>query len=227
MNSPKKIITDLTFSKKYNKQHAQKYYDKHRSSLRHKLTTWREIAIARQALKVAGNPKVILDLPCGAGRFWSMLAEKEDRTLFASDFSEHMIEVAKEQQSPDISKLFTRFQSSAFDIKMDDRSVDNIFCMRLLHHIANSQDRMAILNEFNRVTRDTVCLSTWVMGNIQSKRRIKLERNRGQHFKNRLVLPIELVENEYKQAGFDVIKYIDVLPKISMWRIYVLKKHHA
>lgn len=225
MNYTIESITHLEFSQKYDADHSQAYFEKHKSGLRHKLTTLRETSIARQSLRMAGNPKSVLDLPCGAGRFWNMLAECDDRVLFAADYSDNMIKTAKKYQPAEVVDRFNTFQTSAFNIKMDNHSVDNIFCMRLLHHIAKPEDRLSILKEFHRVARKSVCLTMWTDGNIQAKNRAKLENRRGpEHFQNRIVVPRELAESEYQKAGFNITGYIDLLPKISMWRLYVLEK---
>ena len=71
----------LSFADKYDLAHARAYRQKHHSGLRRRLTTWREIALARRALQLAGDPDSVLDLPCGAGRFWPMLAEQPSREL--------------------------------------------------------------------------------------------------------------------------------------------------
>jgi len=118
------------------------------------------------------------------------------------------------------------FQTSAFDIKLQDQAVDCIFSMRLMHHIADSQHRLAMLKEFHRVTRDTVILSLWVDGNYKAEKRRKLEAKRPATVNNnRFVIPRAVIESEFIQAGFDVVSYHDFLPKYAMWRVYVLRKH--
>ena len=215
----------LEFSTKYDAAHAESYYLKHRQGLRRRLTTWREMALARKALNLAGNPETILDLPSGAGRFWPVLAEDPARQLFAADNSEDMLYTAKRFQDKALSDRFTCFQTSAFSIDMQDASVDNIFCMRLLHHMAEATDRGAVLKEFYRVTRDSVCLSMWVEGNFQARRRKRLEARRpASRLKNRIAITPEQAESEYRDAGFRVVDYLDLLPGISMWRLYILKK---
>ena len=181
--------------------------------------------MARKALRMAGDPKSVLDLPCGAGRFWAMLAEDPARELFAADNSENMVAVANESHPAAIRDRFTLFQTSAFEIDLEDNKVDNIFCMRLLHHIAEQEHRLQIYREFHRVTRDTVCLSLWVDGNYKAWRRRQLERRReAKAYQNRLVLPRHLVEDEFRNAGFDILGYVDFIPYYAMWRTYVLKK---
>ncbi|NIA19098.1 MAG: methyltransferase domain-containing protein [Xanthomonadaceae bacterium] len=230
MNEQKKAVTQLEFSEKYDQEHSKNYYFKHQKGLRRRLTNWREQRMARQGLQLAGNPQSILDLPCGAGRFWPLLASDPSRTLYAADNSQDMIETATRFQPPELVSRFTCFQTSAFNIDLSDASVDTIFCMRLLHHIAREEDRLAILREFHRVCRDSVCLSIWVDGNLQACRRKKLELQRqarrieSKKFKNRILLTKTQAESEYHQAGFKIIGHFDLLPKFSMWRLYVLKK---
>lgn len=210
---------------RYDLDDAQQYFRKHRTGLFHKLTTWREQAIARQALTLAGDPCVVFDLPCGAGRFWPMLAEKQDRRILAADSSEEMLRVAGQMQPRDLVERVECFQCSAFETGLDDGSVDNIFCIRLLHHFVEPSQRLAMLREFHRVTRNTVCISLWVDGNYKAYRRTKREaqRSHGNHH-SRHVVKRRTVESEFRQAGFQIMGHFDFLKFYSMWRIYVLRK---
>ncbi len=221
---------ELEFSAKYNKQHSQQYLEKHQTGFRRKLTTWRERQLAKKALSLADDPTRILDLPCGAGRFWDVLTTDSRRRLYAADNSEDMLNIAKNNQPKEIVDAFERiFQSSAFDIDMPDASVDSILCMRLLHHIGQAEDRLNIYREFHRVTKESVILSLWVDGNLQSSRRIKRDKKRQQTntYQNRFVLPVKQVESEFEEAGFRIQERLDVMPALSMWRFYVLRKEIA
>jgi ubiquinone/menaquinone biosynthesis C-methylase UbiE len=215
----------LDFSAKYNFRHALKYHDKHRNTLSRRLSNWREQQMAAYALALAGHPTTVLDLPCGTGRFWPLLAKKEARTILAADNSRSMLSVAREVTSPALLARVKTFQSSAFDIEMANASVDHIFCMRLLHHITRPEDRLAILKEFHRVTRDTVAVSLWVDGNYKALRRHKLEARRTHKtYQNRIVLNRSVIEGEFTDAGFDIVGHFDFLKFYAMWRVYVLKK---
>ncbi len=216
---------ELTFSKKYNLKHALKYHDKHRNTLSRRLSNWREQAIAEKALKLAGQPATVLDLPCGTGRFWALLARKKDRTILAADNSDAMLSVAREVMPPAVLERVQTFQSSAFDIQLANDSVDHVFCMRLLHHITRPEDRLAILSEFYRVARHSVAVSLWVDGNYKSLRRRKLEARRTHKtYQNRIVLQRRIVEREFSDAGFAIAGHYDFLKFYAMWRLYVLKK---
>ncbi|PWB33810.1 SAM-dependent methyltransferase [Pseudomonas sp. SDI] len=225
MRSPIK----LEFSDKYDQKHAQDYFHKHQAGFARRLSHQRDEQLARRALALAGEPGLVLDLPCGAGRFWPLLAEKANRVIIGADNSEAMLETAMRSQPADIVKRVRPLQTSAFSIDLPDNAVDSIFCMRLFHHIGEAAHRKAILSEFQRVSRDSVILSLWVDGNFKAWRRRKLEQRRNAEgdqgsYQNRFVLPANTVEQEFVQAGFRIQERMDFLPFYAMWRVYVLRK---
>jgi ubiquinone/menaquinone biosynthesis C-methylase UbiE len=219
----------LAFSDKYDKSHAEHYLSKHQATLASQLSHWRDVQLARKALHMAGDPLSVLDLPCGAGRFWPVLGEQPNRTIIGSDNSENMIATAMHAQPKDIVSRVRPLQTSAFKIDLPDQAVDSVFCMRLIHHIGDPAHRAQMLREFHRVTRDTVIISLWVDGNYKAWRRQKLEakriaRGKESGYQNRFVLPAAKVEAEFAQAGFSVVGSLDFLPFYAMWRVYVLRK---
>ena len=219
----------LEFSDKYDDQHAQKYLLKHQDNLARRLSHKRDEQLARGALAMAGEPGLVLDLPCGAGRFWPLLAEKPNRVIIGADNSASMLKIATAAQPAEVVKRVRPLQTSAFDIDLPDNSVDSIFCMRLLHHIGDARHRMALLREFHRVSRDSVIISLWVDGNFKAWKRKRLEHRRGassvqEGYQNRFVLPVATVEDEFKKAGFTIQKHLDFIPLYAMWRVYVLRK---
>ena len=225
MRSPIK----LEFSEKYDKEHAKEYFLKHQDGLARRLSHQRDQQMARRALALAGEPGLVLDLPCGAGRFWPLLAEKQNRVIIGADNSAAMLETACASQPPAIVERVRPLQTSAFAIDLPDNAVDSIFCMRLFHHIGDPLHRKTILEEFHRVSRDSVILSLWVDGNFKAWRRKKLERRRSaraeqENFQNRFVLPAATVEAEFVTAGFRIQERLDFLPFYAMWRVYLLRK---
>ena len=97
-----KAPIDLPFSQKYDADHARQYFLKHQDGLARRLSNWRDQQLARQALSIAGQPNLVLDLPSGAGRFWPLLAEKRNRLIIGADYSENMLATAREQQPADV-----------------------------------------------------------------------------------------------------------------------------
>ncbi|HLD66480.1 MAG TPA: class I SAM-dependent methyltransferase [Pseudomonas sp.] len=220
---------ELEFSRKYDRQHAQAYLHKHRDGLARRLSHWRDEQLARRALALAGDPASVLDLPCGAGRFWPMLAEKAERVILGADNSADMLDLACAAQPAEVVKRVRPLQTSAFAIDLPDDAVDTVFCMRLLHHLGEAEHRLQMLRECRRVSRDSLILSLWVDGNYKAWKRRRLERRRqaesGQKgYQNRFVLPAVTAEAEFRQAGFRIQERLDFLPLYAMWRVYLLRK---
>lgn len=217
------------FSEKYNREHAQRYYEKHNTGFWRRLSTWREVGMARQALKMAGNPKTVLDLPCGTGRFWEMLAEKKDRRIFAADNSQYMIEAGLENRPKAVtSRIEKTFQCSAFDTGLPDNFVECVFSIRLMHHIEKSEDRILMLKEFARISADTIVVSLWVDGNYKARKHLenikKKELKRGKNFpQDRFVFRREDIERDFAQAGLEIVGHVDFIKHWEKWRAYVLR----
>jgi SAM-dependent methyltransferase len=208
---------------RYNDEQARFYFAKHKRGFWRRVSNWSDRRMAARALAIAGEPKSILDLPCGAGRFWELLTRVPDRYLLAADYSQDMINAALSFQPPHVAGRFKTFQTSAFEIKLPDSAVDCIFCMRLLHHYDRKEARAKILQEFHRVSRDTVCLSLWVDGNIQAWRRRFRSSRRTRPDQTRFLLERSQIEGEFYECGFKIVGFVDALPGFSMWRTYVLK----
>lgn len=212
---------ELPFENKYTYEHAKKYYKKHQG-LRNQLFTAIECIMVKRALRLAGWPKVILDLPCGFGRFWKELITSRAEQIIVADKSMGMLKVAKEVNSEHILARTTFLLSTAMEIGLPDKSVDAVFCMRLLHHISDKSYRMAIYHSFQRVARESVLISLWNENSFRhstnKKPTHKDIREVNRHFFN-----MNEIEAEFRAAGFKIIGYVDMLPYLSPWRTYVLK----
>ena len=218
----------LPFSQKYNSEHAQQYFVKHNNGLWRRLSNWRDHQVARKALNIAGEPQAVLDMPCGTGRFWALLAEDPKREIRIMDYSQDMIDTGiKLRTNPVVERITSLGQGSAFNIKLADKSVENVFCIRLLHHIGGRDDRLKVLSELYRVSTSTAIISLWVDGNFKSWKRQRMESKRLTHqYQNRFVIPRRVIEQEMEEVGFKIkIKNkIDFLPLFPMWRTYILEK---
>jgi len=209
--------------------HARDYVQLHEQGLARRLSLWRDAQLARHALRDAGEPGLVLDLPAGSGRFWPVLAEHSNRVILAADPSTDMLAVAQSQSSVKVRERIRTFQSSVFSIGLSANAVDCIFCMRQFHHVADSDRRMEILQEFHRVTRDTAIVALWVDGNLKAWRRKRQQRFRlAQGLvelpRNRFVVSRSTIETEFANAGFAIVDHHDFLPGYAMWRVYILRK---
>ena len=203
--------------------------EKPRPGFVRRFSLWRDEQLARHALKAAGEPGLVLDLPSGTGKFWSVLAEHSNRVILAGDQSADKLAVAEDQCPTAVLKRIKTFQTSAFSIDLNDNAVDCIFCMRLFHHIADSDERSEILREFHRVSRDTVIVALWVDGNIRSWRRKRMQIFRDSCAlpaarRSRFVVGRTAIKGEFEASGFRILRHYDFLPGYAMWRVYVLRK---
>ncbi|MCS4249422.1 MULTISPECIES: class I SAM-dependent methyltransferase [unclassified Pseudomonas] len=188
---------EIEFAERCDREHARVCGDTRPPGLLQRLAVWRDERLVRHALKVAGEPGLILDLACGSGRFWPVLAEHINRVILASDNSQAMLDHACTHHPASLLKRVKTFQGSAFSIGLSANAVDCIFCLELFRHVPTREARLALLSEFYRVSRDTVIVSV----------------NAGTP-----------VEEEFRHAGFSVLNHQEFLPGSKLWRVYVLRK---
>ena len=199
MPEPNATKTELEFSGKYNAEHSRRYFYKHNQGLGRRFSNWCEQA----------------------------MAEQDDRRIFAADNSDDMLRLGLELRDKVITDRIEGLVCSAFDIPKPDNFVENVFCMRLLHHIGQRKDRITMLKEFARVASVTVCISLWVDGNYKAMRRRQLEKTRAKRkYQNRFIFLRKDIEAEFIEAGLKTIGHVDFLKYYSMWRTYVLRVHN-
>ena len=99
---------------------------------------------------------LVLDVPCGTGRFIPLLTSKGYRYAGA-DFSRAMIQEAKQTAGEKPTVGFTNADVEFLPFR--DRAFDCVIMWRFLHHIGSATTRQAILREAARVTRRKVLVS--------------------------------------------------------------------
>ena len=228
MNDTDNNPAKYEFSEKYDPEHARAYFDKHSRGFWRQLSNWREVGMARKALEIAGRPQTVLDLPCGTGRFWAMLAEEPGRTIYAADNSKSMIDVGMSCRPAAVVERINRaFQCSAFATGLPDDFVENVFCIRLLHHVSRSEDRILMLQEFARISSDTVIVSLWVDGNYRAYRQRLHEEKKARRGRtaprDRILLKRSEIESDIAAAGLEIVGHVDFLKYWDKWRAYVLR----
>lgn len=218
MSAQSPTAIELEFARHYDQEHARVCLQPRAQGLSERLGFWRDQQLVRNALKVAGEPGLILDVACGVGRYWSVLGEHANRVILATDPSQDILDHARTHHPQGLMRRVKTFQSSAFSIGLSENAVDCIFCMHLFQHIACSEHRLAMLEEFHRVSRDTVIVAVRVGGRFKGRRTDV----RG-HATRPLASKAE-VEAEFKRAGFLVLSHQDFLPGCAPRRVYVLRK---
>lgn len=139
-------------TKTYDTDCAEIYNRKRFSSRRTAYLDKVEKKFAKALMKRVGVDGGILDVPCGAGRFTGFF--KAARELYCMDVSEAMLREAKKNGGG-----ITFITGDVRTIPLGDEQVDLVFCMRLLHHIADSKTRQEILKELYRVSKQWVAVS--------------------------------------------------------------------
>ncbi len=208
----------------YQRGRAANYDVHHRKSLRNRLTSYREIQLLGQAIRDSGAPVTAMDIPCGTGRFWSAFQDNGIETLWAFDASENMLQVAAGNRLKENYPSRLEYMS-AFDLSLPEKSVDFTACLRFFHHLANAGDRIALLEDLCKVTRQHIALSLWVDGNFRSRRKMQRSRPAGDRsgYGGRVCRARAEVEAEFEQVGLTIVNQYDVWPRIAMWRLYLLK----
>jgi ubiquinone/menaquinone biosynthesis C-methylase UbiE len=197
MSSQPPSSIETEFTERHDREHARVCGDTRPPGLLQRLAAWRDARLVRHALKVAGEPGLILDLACGSGRFWPVLGEHVNRVILASDNSQQMLDHARTHHPAALLKRVKTFPGSAFSIGLSANAVDCIFCLELFRHVPSTAVRLALLREFHRVSRDTVIVS------VDAR---------------------TPVGEEFRQAGFKVLNHQEFLPGSKLWCVYVLRK---
>ncbi|MFV1958970.1 MAG: class I SAM-dependent methyltransferase [Planctomycetota bacterium] len=177
---------------------AAAYRRKYERSLARRLSSRRELRIVGAALDATGVRGHVLDCPCGAGRLVPTLLARVERVT-AADRSPAMVEEARDALSAEAAAGRVVFAvASAHDLPFADGAFEASVCHRLIHHVADREQRLAILRELARVTRRHVVISfndatTWKMRSQRLRRRKR----------RRTALTPEAFRAEAAQAGLE------------------------
>jgi SAM-dependent methyltransferase len=141
----------------YRSSRVAEDYDFHRfSSPERQKRNARKWAAIRKALSLTQGVRVILDLPCGTGRFTGGLA-REGYEVVGSDISMEMLQKAAgvtsgrdgAQPEPNVRGYL---QANAEKLPLRDDSLDCVVCIRFMMHV-DPATRVRMLREFRRVSR--------------------------------------------------------------------------
>ncbi|WP_347904614.1 class I SAM-dependent methyltransferase [Pseudomonas purpurea] len=224
MSAQPPSAVELEFARRYDQEHARVCLQPRPRGLAARLSQWRGEQLMRHALKVAGEPGLVLDVACGAGSFWPVLAEHGNRVILAADQSQDMLNHAQTHHPAALLKRVKTFQSSAFSIGLSENAVDCIFCMRLFQHVDSSEHRLAMLQEFHRVSRDTVIVSVRLERSIKVGPRLEADNLSFVGAQAPRATSKSQVEAEFREAGFEVLNHRDFVPGFALTRVYVLRK---
>ncbi len=180
----------------------------------------RERRIIRKLFKAAGaaaSRGLVLDLPCGYGRFAPLLLELGAHPINA-DLSFEMVRRAMETSGrPGLAadaKNGLPFREGTFGA---------VFCMRLLHHIHDPADRRAILEELGRVSAGWGIVS-YYRSNALHKAQRALRRLRKKTPRKIRMIEGDGFTREAAEAGWTVVREAALFRGLHAARIALLKK---
>ncbi len=208
----------------FEKHEVADYEKKRYRGIDQRIVHNREQKILKKIFERMGKTSgLVLDLPCGYGRFSAILLDK-GLALVNCDISPAMVERANER----VAKLFQGaargvVTNAIFGLPFKKNTFSLVMSMRFFHHIHSSEDRRKILTEFSRVSFDWIVLSYYqsnALHKIQRKLRKKIKKTptrikmiKGQEF-----------QNEAKESGFEVVSVFPLFFGLHSQHIALLKR---
>ena len=204
---------------RYQDERVADNYDKRRfTGLKGKWTDQLEKKRVRQALAYAIVSGPVLDVPCGTGRMTQMLLDL-GYSVTAGDISEIMMKHARERLK-NYPKDVEFVTCDIENLQFPDGAFDLILTLRLLHHIPPAL-HPKIFAQFHRVTRRWVILTFSNKFTLQSVRRDL--NSLVTKFPRYSVSP-KLFRKEVELAGFEIKKYLPLMPIVSESVTVLLEK---
>jgi SAM-dependent methyltransferase len=207
------------------KEHEVKEYERKRyRGLDQRFVHRREMNILERFLeRVSPESGIVLDIPCGYGRF-SSLFRKRGWDLVSSDYSFSMVSRAMEsgRESTGLkdwgvvadAKKGLPFKEGIFPV---------LLCMRFWHHVHDPAERKAILDFFSQVTSGWVILSYYqvnALHRLQRRFRRKLKKN---PTRIKMISREEFID-EVQGSGFECTRVAPLFRGIHAQHVALLKK---
>lgn len=184
--------------------------------------------VIRKAFMHADDPGLVLDVSRSVGKFWPVIMEKSNRRLIAGGADIEKVVTARNKQPPSVGAHIYPLKTGLSPIDLPQGGVDCIAGIGLWETGLKSMQRVALLKEFHRVTRESVIISACVNGNVASWskdiRIAKQDHSAMSLWNQDLILGKETVEHEFYNSGFEIVNRLELLPLLSAWRVYVLRK---
>ncbi len=201
---------------KYAREEVARDYERRRfRGLRGSTLDRRErAALVRALARAPGSGGVVLDVPCGTGRFLGTLAGAGFRPVGA-DTSRAMIE-----RSPRDLDGLGLVRADAGCLPVRTASVAGAVCVRLMHHLSHPE-RVAVLRELARVARRFAVVNYYHRHSFKNLLRTAGARLRGSPSRARNRLTRGEIETEVGLAG---LRVVEIFPVTRFWseRLMVL-----
>lgn len=154
----------------------------------------------------------ILDLGCGSGRnFLKSFKDKPDTTIYGIDFSQKMINYAKQRADKLKIKIELK-QADSTSLPYQDNFFDSAICTALLHCIEGKQKRIKTIKEIFRTlkSQSQAFISVWGRKSPRIKNKPKecyVPWKAGEkQLRYTYIYDNEELEKELTRAGFKIIR---------------------
>ncbi len=202
-----------SYSKKFQKHWNERLND-----------TFERRLVQRLLNEVSRNdrPHRALDMPCGYGRLYPLLAEASAEVV-ECDWSHPMLLRARESQSRMPTGGARRHvRAEAGRLPFPDRSFDLVLSVRLCHHIRSHEERLAYVRELMRVSAGWVIFTYFDTRSL--KNRLRELRRLVSRKRPKWTLDRSDVEELASREGFRVVKSTPLSRFFSGHRYTLLRR---
>ncbi|MBW1805523.1 MAG: class I SAM-dependent methyltransferase [Deltaproteobacteria bacterium] len=207
------------FTKDGVKNYAKTRYSKADQRFVHR----REETILRTYLKrAAGDRGLILDIPCGYGRFSPLLLEFSSGVI-GSDLSLSMVGHVLNQHPRSTHKLWGVVGDAVKGMPFRSEAFMGVVSIRLFQHLHKRSYREAALEEFARLTQRFVILSYYRRNALHTAQRRLRRRLKPTQTTINMVTHSEFLEEIHK-AGLECISEKAVLKGLHAHHFVLLQK---
>jgi ubiquinone/menaquinone biosynthesis C-methylase UbiE len=210
-------LPDNTVTTKLTTVEQAKIYEKKRFGRRHKTRRVDrfEKAFAKNMYEMVGREAVIVDIPCGSGRFFEIFSRA--RKLIMVDYSENMLNVVKERF--EIGENVQILQGEISNLPLGSNIADLCFCMRLFHHMKTDEIRLNALKELARISNRYIALSFYNKNSLRYYWRKMLGKKiRGNY------ITFDNIAGLAKRIGLEVVGRFPKLNLVEQQCLVVFKK---
>ena len=200
------------------------------------------------ARPVRGSGRIVLDLPCGYGRFTPILKES-GFDVVSADLSFEMARRAAEsaaagpadstgkaddlhlpphsaRSEPGPGTRLPAVAANAARLPFKTGVFDLVFSIRFFHHVHDPADRAAILGEFRRASAGYVLASFYRMNGLHVLQR-RLRRLFGKSRTNIKMVEPGIFEKTAEAAGFDIVRVVPLFRGLHAYHLILMKKRDA
>ena len=150
-------MKDYPARKRYQNKAYAAHYDRARyGGILGRIKNWNTLTTIGKALKNIRKGSLVLDVPCGTGRLAPLILQNQYRWLGADIYHE-MMEVSREKTASFSNAAgCVRLESEHMPFRSD--SIDCVASIRFIYHVLAREERIAILREMGRISREWVII---------------------------------------------------------------------